>query len=316
MVYEKFLETITTSLQEKLRGSYQLTVRQIPKNNGKILDGISIQQTGEPMAPTIYLNSYYQSFEDQDMTLEQILDDILLLLDCNPVPTAVNAEQIADFSYAKNKIMFKVIHAASNKALLADLPHLPTLDLAIIFYLFLEANESGQMTALIHHEHTDLWKVSEKELMTLALANTPAAFPANIKNMIDVMKEIAKEQLGDDFSEEMVHGILKGEEAAAPLYVLSNQTGIYGAACLLYPDVIKNFADFLDRDLIILPSSIHEVLITPDNAEMTYEDFAEMVTSINQNEVPPEDQLSNQVYLYRRDNERLEIVSHSVNLVG
>lgn len=316
MVYEKFLETITTSLQEKLKGSYQLTVHQIPKNNGKILDGISIQRIGEEMAPTVYLNSYYESFEDQDMTLAQILEDILLLLDCNPAPTAINAEQIADFSFAKDKIMFKVIHAASNKALLEDLPHLPTLDLAIIFYLFLERNESGQMTALIHHEHKKLWNVSEKELMELALVNTPAAFPANIKSMMDVMKEIAKEHLGDDYNEEIMNVFLKGEEAPAPLYVLSNQTGLNGAGCILYPDVIKNFADFLDRNLIILPSSIHEVLITPDNAEMTYENFAEMVTSINQNEVPPEDQLSNQVYLYRRDDESLQIVSHSANLVG
>lgn len=316
MVYKKFLETITTSLQGKLKDSYQFTVLQIPKNNGKILDGISIQRIGEEMAPTVYLNSYYEAFEDQDMTLAQILDDILLLLDCNPVPAAFNAEQIADFSFAKNKIMFKVIHAASNKALLADLPHLPTLDLAVIFYLFLDRNESGQMTALIHHEHKKLWNVSEKELMKLALVNTPATFPANIKSMMDVMKEIAKEHLGDDYNEEIMNVLLKGDEAPAPLYVLSNQIGLNGAGCILYPDVIKNFADFLGSDLIILPSSIHEVLITPDNAEMTYEDFAEMVTGINQNEVPPEDQLSNQVYLYRRKDESLRIVSQSVNLVG
>lgn len=316
MVYEKFLETITTSLQGKLKGNYQLTIHQIPKNNGIILDGISIQRIGEEMAPTVYLNSYYEAFEEQDITLAQILDEILLLLDCNPAPTAIHAEQIADFSFARDKIMFKVIHAASNKSLLADLPHLPTLDLAIIFYLFLERNESGQMTALIHHEHKKLWNVSEKELMELALVNTPAAFPANIKSMMDVMKEIAKEHLGDDYNEEIMNVFLKGEEAPAPLYVLSNQTGLNGAGCILYPDIIKNFADFLDRDLIILPSSIHEVLITPDNAEMTYENFAEMVTSINQNEVPPEDQLSNQVYLYRRDDESLQIVSHSVNQVG
>jgi len=316
MVYEKFLKTINTSLQEKLNGSYQLTVLRIPKNNGKILDGISIQRIGEQMAPTVYLNSYYESFEDGTMTLTQILDDILRLLNCNLAPTTINVEQISDFSFVKDKIMFKVIHAKSNKALLADLPHLTTLDLAIIFYLFLERNESGQMTALIHHEHKKLWNVSEKDLMELALVNTPAAFPANIKNMMEVMKEIAKEQLGDDYNEGIMNILLKSDEPPAPLYVLSNQVGLNGAGCILYPDALKNFANSLGRDLIILPSSIHEVLITPDNAEMSYENFAEMVTSINQNEVPPEDQLSNQVYLYQRADERLRIVSHSVSLVG
>lgn len=40
------------------------------------------------------------------------------------------------------------------------------------------------------------------------------------------------------------------------LYVLTNSRGINGAACMLYPRVLKEFAESLGEDLIILPSSI------------------------------------------------------------
>ena len=106
------------------------------------------------------------------------------------------------------------------------------------------------------------------------------------------------------------------EEGVSPLYVLSNINGLYGAGCIIYQDVLKNFADTLDRDLIILPSSIHEVLITPDLSGTSYEDLSYMVTSINRQEVPMEDQLSNQVYLYTRADDQLRIVSHAAKTVG
>ena len=54
-------------------------------------------------------------------------------------------------------------------------------------------------------------------------------------------------------------------------YVLSNRSGVNGAACLLYEDVLKNFADGVEKNLIILPSSIHEVLLLPDDGDISYE---------------------------------------------
>ena len=56
---------------------------------------------------------------------------------------------------------------------------------------------------------------------------------------------------------------------SSPFYVLTNIQGINGAVCLLYPQVLKNFAEEAGRDIIILPSSIHEVLLLPDNGDIS-----------------------------------------------
>ena len=56
MVYETFLETVTSQLQEALGDSYQFMLRPLPKNNGVTLDGLTIQSPDCSVAPTIYLN--------------------------------------------------------------------------------------------------------------------------------------------------------------------------------------------------------------------------------------------------------------------
>ena len=57
----------------------------------------------------------------------------------------------------------------------------------------------------------------------------------------------------------------------------------------------------MEKNLIILPSSIHEVLLLPDDGDISYEEMSRLVTHINRSEVPEEDCLSNQVYLYSRE---------------
>ena len=94
-----------------------------------------------------------------------------------------------------------------------------------------------------------------------------------------------------------------------PFYVLTNRLGITGAACLLYPDVLKKCAERLGQDLLILPSSIHESLILPYDESIRVDEMRYMVQSINASEVPTEDQLSGQVYLYHRSDNRIEIAA-------
>lgn len=308
MVYEVFLETIRQKLQQDFGSDYRLDIHSVPKNNGVTLDGLSIFAPGSRMAPTVYLNPYYEQFQQQRMNLDEICADIKRLFSSNPLPSSIRVDQLMDFEKMRSKIMMKLIHTASNKELLADVPHIPYLDLAIVFYLFLEHNETGQMTALIHHNHASAWKVSERDLLHLAMDNTPLCFPSKIRSMTELLKDIARQNLDNAPDENILDCLFAEHDQTSPLYILTNESGIYGAVCMLYRNVLKNFANLLNRDLIIIPSSVHEVLLTPLEEEISYEDLNSMVININQTEVPPEDQLSNHVYRYDRKSDRISIV--------
>ena len=138
MVYETFLETVTNKLQEALGDSYQFTLRPLPKNNGVTLDGLTIQSPGCSVAPTIYLNPYYEQYR-HGTDISEIVHDILRLYRATPSPSALRADSLEHFSDLRSRIMFRMIHTASNQVLLKDVPHLPYLDLSIVFFISLNA---------------------------------------------------------------------------------------------------------------------------------------------------------------------------------
>ncbi len=83
------------------------------------------------------------------------------------------------------------------------------------------------------------------------------------------------------------------------MLVLSNATTQNGASALFYPDVLEKIGEQAGQNFFILPSSIHETLIVPDDGRFDYQMLESMVKEINAAErVAPEDRLSDSVYHY------------------
>ena len=78
MIYETFLTTIHSLVQEKLEGRAEVSLRRVLKNNGLLLDGLSISSSVSAFSPTVYLNSYYDE-EEGGLPLPIIAEQILLL---------------------------------------------------------------------------------------------------------------------------------------------------------------------------------------------------------------------------------------------
>ena len=93
------------------------------------------------------------------------------------------------------------------------------------------------------------------------------------------------------------------------MYVLTNSTGSLGAAALFYPDVKEKAAELMGSDYYILPSSVHEVILVPDNPSIDAKDLCKMVKEANRTVVEEKDILSDNVYHYSREDRRLDKVS-------
>ena len=57
-------------------------------------------------------------------------------------------------------------------------------------------------------------------------------------------------------------------------------------------------AERVGGDFFVLPSSINEILLVPDNGDMTADALRDMVKDVNAKEVSPEERLSDNVYHY------------------
>ncbi len=288
MVYETFLNTIHSMVQARLQQDASVSLRRILKNNGIMLDGLSFTKTGSRLSPTVYLNAYYNEAEE-GMPLSLITDQIMMVYETNPGFSENVCDEMHDLDTIRDKIAYKLINTEKNKRLLLNVPHIPYLDLSIVFYLILQDSDNGQMTTLIQNEHLSMWNISLEELVLLAEKNTPKLLPHHISSIESVLKEFDLDEIIDT-----------NHFPSVNLYVLTNSRGINGAACMLYPQVLKIFSEDLGEDLIVLPSSIHEILLTPVNLSISHEELNEMVQTINRSEVPAEDCLSDHIYYFSR----------------
>ena len=307
MSYNQFLEEVRAAVQERLGSDYEIRIQKITKNNGIVLDGLIIGKARKNIAPTIYLNSYYMHFT-HGMPLQEILEDIISAYKENNDVTFGDMKELLDFKNLSDKVAFKLIQREKNQKLLKEVPYFEFLDLAVVFYLILDENIGGQMTALIHNSHMEPWGVEKEVLYRLAKRNTPILLPLKIKTMKEIMHDILKghiEELGID---EMVDDFLGLDPERPSLYVLSNIKQINGAGCILYDGSLKDFAASQNSDVIILPSSLHEVILVPDKGDLDYEELQNMVGQINESEVPEEDVLSNRIYKYSRCDCRISLV--------
>lgn len=295
MKFDQFVSEVCKAVREKLGDRYHVEVQKVTKNNGSVKTGLCIGHHGEHIAPVIYLEPYYENCGenlDWDETINDILD---VLHECSK--PEIELADILSFEKVKDKVVFKLISMERNKELLEDVPHIKWMDMAIVFYLLLDRMESGQMTALIYNKHVDLWATTSEELYTLAQENMKCMLPLQIKSMRQVMIETIQDKLGYDLGEEVLSVIAEDKK---PMYVLTNSIGIAGACCMMPGMGIEQLADKLGKDLVILPSSIHEIIAVPYESDLDLKNMSLMVQEVNKLEVAEEEQLSDKIYYFDR----------------
>ena len=102
------------------------------------------------------------------------------------------------------------------------------------------------------------------------------------------------EASGQEIPQEMFDDL----ELACPMYILSNTRRVNGASAMLNYDALEALCEKMGTvDLAIIPSSIHEVLVVRwSEVEQNPDYFNDMVTTVNDEQVPLEEVLSDHVY--------------------
>ena len=251
---------------------------------------MTILRKGQSVSPTIYLDSFYEMLCD-GAELEYIVKRILEVYVHGLPKGNVDMEFFRDFSKVKDKIVYRLVNREKNRELLERIPHVEFLDLAICFYYSYEHQELGDGMILIHNTHMEMWKTNHCELMRLAESNTPRLMPVYFCGMDNALEGV----LDADALEELRD---LQRETNKYLYVLSNAKRCQGAAAILYPGILAEASKQLKGSFYILPSSIHEVILLPDDGHSSGKELHEMIAEINQSQLRPEDVLSDYAYRY------------------
>ena len=145
----------------------------------------------------------------------------------------------------------------------------------------------------------DLYGITPEQLHNDALESAQNLLPVNMVSLAEMMGNM----MGVDA--DMVTPTMDQPQ----LIVLTNDQALHGAGALFYPGQMDAVAQQLGSDYFVLPSSIHEVLLLPDDGSVDYDVLEAMVQDINMTTVAPEEQLSDHVYHYDAKDHILEKAS-------
>lgn len=306
MEFTSFKTLVKEEIERRAGEAYSVRLNDVMKNNGVVLCGLTVMQDDSNISPTIYLNNYYEAYENGQATLGMVINDVMDVYNKNKVNRKLDMRYFLNYESVKSRIAFKLINTQKNKELLKDIPHMEFLDLSIVFQFLISDENIGAASILIHNAHAKLWGVDERELYKRAMQNTPKLLQYELKNMRDVIGDILHSEINqyheDDYNEYM-------EELGRciPMYVLSNKNRTDGAACMLYPDLIGDFSKAMGSDLYIIPSSIHELLLLPagDDDESGY--IRDIIREVNETQLLEEEILSDSLYIYDSISKEIKI---------
>lgn len=261
------------------------------KPNNVRLYGLSIVEPDSNTSPVIYLESFFERFLDTDNWAGTV-KDILEFYRDNRVEDSFDMNWFRDFSKIRENLFYRLINYEKNQELLSMVPHTRFLDLAKIYYADCRVGETAG-SILIYHKHVGKWNITEDELITAAEENTPRLYPANLHPILDTLG------LGGD-----INLFLK---LPFPMFVLSNTGNHNGAAAVCYKDVLERFSQKIKDDLVVLPSSVLEIMLLPLQKSNSIESLREMVCDVNRTMLDRSEFLSDNVYLYSRNDRQLMI---------
>ena len=245
--------------------------------------------------------------------LQTIMEEIVLCHERAKTETKLEVVNILDFNEVKDKIIIRIVNYEKNEEQLNRCPHKRYLDLAITFRILAAKDALGLASSMVFDKEFEQWGITLDELYHLALFNTMREFPWQMDSLVRVVSECFGERLPEQLRKEFMEDVrtLDQIENRVNMYVLTNDAGLNGATSILYDNVIKNFAKVQDCNIFILPSSVHEVMLVPENAETEPQFLMDLVSEANQSAVGYIDLLSDNIYYYDRDMDEITVYSEN-----
>lgn len=303
---------VQEEVRRRLGAAYDVKLSNMRREDGMVMPSLILRKKGEPVYLTVEVPDRAMGFEG---TIEEAADRILELFN-KECPPNTGTWDLKKFSTMKQRVARRIISTKGNEKLLEEVPHIDFLDWSIVSYLYLTDEQKNPWSALIRWEHLRFWNVAEQQIWELAGENTPALLPAKIWHISEWEDfQSGKEKMGTrgegltgqdktDGQDKMTEDIKK----VLPLYLLSSEQGLYGASCILYDNLLLRFCEEQGYDsLLILPLSIHEVFLLPEENTFYAICLGNAVREGLYQETQREERLTDSIYRYDCHNDCLTI---------
>ncbi len=306
MGFDEFKEQLTSDLKERFGEELKFDFRTVNKVN-ESYEAITITPVDSNVGMNLNVDRFYHEHE-RGVVFHELVDKaaeiVRKALDNIP---RVDAQSLMDYEQMKDKLVMEVVSAENNRDILERIPHKNMEDMAVVYRFMIDHTTGEQSSVLITNHMIEQMGITAEKLHDDAVRNAPEVKPLIIQGMNEVMAEM----MGKDIEELVDMGLASttGEEV---MYVATVQDKTHGAGVLAYQDFMDKAAERAGGDFFILPSSIHELLIVPDDHTKDFKELENMVREVNATQVEPEDKLTDNVYHYDSKDKIFELAEKYV----
>ena len=257
-------------------------VVEVEKANGVIFTGIQMPAKdngdGNKIAPTIYLDEQYEN----GWSIDDAVAYVFKADKENQV--TVDLDFAYDFELAKPMLRVGMINKKSNVPCYISAEKFGFDDLIIYPYVELSTSEIGVASLKVTSGLLENWGVDLDTVISIALENME-----NETKVVPFIEQLIK--LG------MPMAMVSDSSIMNDWFVVTNENKCNGAVNI----ITQKAKDLLPKEYIVIPSSIHEVIVAPYTEETKEEisALAEIIGEVNKTEVKPEEVLGYKPYVIR-----------------
>lgn len=292
--FEEFRNEVIRLLSDCL-AECEITPADVKKNNATFR-GIAFKNPVSNLSPTIYLDKAFERYESGE-EIESIVENIKGMYDRALPETNFDVSFFEDWDKVKNLVEPRLVKKEGNEEFLSDKPSTDFLDLAIIYAVKCDLPGAGAGSITVTYRHFEMWGITMEELHNAAFANAKA------EAILEPLEMVLARMMGGfvpttNLLQEESYDI---SSQSLPMMILRNERFINGASLIADNDTLAKARGVMGDDLIIIPSSVHEVILLPKRFGENLDELTSMIGAVNGEELPPEDVLSDHPYIFTED---------------
>lgn len=271
----------------------------VVKMNDQKLNGLRFMMDKNAPCPTHYLDDAYEMYQDgldPDVIAERTAE--IWAEASRNTPVAQTSNEALDFE--GKDLALRVLDTRLNKEFLKEVPYMSVGNgLALVCDVRVGEHEGGFFSTIVNNNVLEMMGRDKNDVFRQAL---------NDSWRIDtpVLHSMQERLFGDPDNLLETGADMRG---ITDMYILSNNSGIHGAAALFYPEVQEKIAEVVGQNYYALPSSTEEFIIVPEEVGMSPRDLTAMVRDANRTVVSPAEKLSDNVLKYDRADRKLHDVT-------
>lgn len=298
MHYREYKEFLLDYLQKQLGEEAELSVIEVTRMNDSRKEAILADHKGGGLSPVFYLDRLYAEYRKTDDPYAGAEWCIAEFAGVKPVK---DTSLLMDWDYIRPRVGIRLVGMDRNREYLKDKVYTEMLDLAVLFMIVLKQEREEAATVPVTKELMKKCGFSREELYDAAGKNLQEEY-FSVRSMKEIFHDLSEELNEEIYADESI--------LDKNLYVATNEHRVFGARVMCRKDVLGAFAEGTGRNLYIIPSSVHELILLKDEGGMDVDYMKETVRGVNGSAdiMKEEDILSDSVYYYDRDLGEIRIV--------